>query len=385
MKKKICFLMPTLIGGGADKGVINLINLLPEERYEVRLYCRYPTGFLRIKEITRKVHFTCFAAGAGLVFGKKSMLPKKNSEPRHALAIFKPSIFRNTFTYGHNDIEFLFVDGLDWRAVSAAPASCRKLLRLSNNPAKENAWALYRDVEGTKRHEELYSVADAIIFPSLNTRDTFAALHGSIKKLHCIYNVNPRTELEILSKKPMKQKIHRERLTLCASGRLELQKGYDRLLRICRRLMDGGLSFDVWILGRGALQGNLIALAEELNLDNIHFLGYQENPFPYLRAADVFVSSSHYEGLSNSAKEALLLGLPCVVADCEGMKEIFGQNSEYGLVTAPDDQSLYEGIQRMICCPQLREYYRKMAALRWEHFSPERSLKCYEALFNGGS
>jgi glycosyltransferase involved in cell wall biosynthesis len=115
---------------------------------------------------------------------------------------------------------------------------------------------------------------------------------------------------------------------LVSAGRLETQKGYDLLLHALakvRRDIPARLS----LIGDGTQRLALEQLAHRLGVaDAVSFAGYQENPFPYLRAGDLYVSSSRHEGFGQSVLEAMSLGLPVVSTSTAGMGEVLrdGQN-----------------------------------------------------------
>ena len=90
-----------------------------------------------------------------------------------------------------------------------------------------------------------------------------------------------------------------------------------------------------------------------------------------LKCADLYVCSSLYEGFSTTVVESLILGTPVVTTDCTGMREILG-DSEYGLITANDDEAFYEGVKRMLT---------GQAKLRGKDFKCERLAGETEAFF----
>ena len=62
-------------------------------------------------------------------------------------------------------------------------------------------------------------------------------------------------------------------------------------------------------------------------------MGYQTNPYKYLAKCDLFVCSSHSEGFSTAATEALIVGVPVCSVEVSGMREMLGENNEYGVIT----------------------------------------------------
>ena len=88
--------------------------------------------------------------------------------------------------------------------------------------------------------------------------------------------------------------------------------------------------------------------------------------------------ASFAEGFSTAATEALIVGTPVVTVEVSGMKEMLGENNEYGIVTENDEQALYEGIKKMLTTPGMLEDYAKRAEERGKYFSTENTVKAVE-------
>jgi len=100
-------------------------------------------------------------------------------------------------------------------------------------------------------------------------------------------------------------------------GRLSYAKGFDLAARALRLLHDRGLKHIRWyIVGYGGMEAELRALIGELGLqDSFKLLGKKANPYPYMKAADLYVQPSRYEGKAVVVTEAQILGRPVLVAD----------------------------------------------------------------------
>jgi len=120
-------------------------------------------------------------------------------------------------------------------------------------------------------------------------------------------------------------------------------------------------------------------------MSNVYFWGYQENPHKYMKQFDLYVNPAFSEGFPNAVSEAVILGLPCVVADHAGEKEIFGQHNEYGLVVENSTEGLYDGVRQLLSNRALYEHYKTTVLQRQEFFKKERVLAQYEQLFGEGA
>ena len=102
-----------------------------------------------------------------------------------------------------------------------------------------------------------------------------------------------------------------------ACGRLEFQKGFDILLEALGLLSN--IDFELHIIGQGPLNQKLQRQVSNLKLDGkVKFLGFQKNPFPFIKQADLLILSSRFEGMPNVVLEAIALGTPVVSTPAPG-------------------------------------------------------------------
>ncbi len=104
-------------------------------------------------------------------------------------------------------------------------------------------------------------------------------------------------------------------------GELNRNKNHEVVLRAMSLLSDPNIHYA--IAGAGDLREYLLSLSEELGIrDHVHLLGYRKDVAELYRAADVFVFPSFREGLSVSLMEAMASGLPCLVSDIRGNRDL---------------------------------------------------------------
>ena len=227
----------------------------------------------------------------------------------------------------------------------------------------------------------LYPRADAIICPSdAVLRDLSESFRVPRDKLARIYNPLDVDRIRRLA--CVQQSPHAGAGPhLVSAGRLAPVKGFDLLIRAMAEVVKVFPSADLAIVGEGPLEVELRTLARRLGLaERVHFPAFQANPYPWLKHADLFVLSSHYEGLPNAALEALALGTPVVARDCPGgVREILAGCPLGRLVSGDGAQALAEGIVHALGTG-LRESDSPDLEGLLDRFRLERVVRQYEDL-----
>ena len=171
-------------------------------------------------------------------------------------------------------------------------------------------------------------------------------------------------------------------LTIVCLGRLTLPKKIDRLLYVAKKFSDEGILLRFQVIGDGELRRDLETLAKALQVDHlVSFLGYQSNPYPYIRNAAILVSTSSYEGFGLVLCEAMALGVPVVSTKTAGPMEIIGAN-EFGLLCDHNVEAIYEAIKQLVENKALREHYIQKGKERVKDFSLEKALQKFYELVN---
>ena len=153
------------------------------------------------------------------------------------------------------------------------------------------------------------------------------------------------------------------------AGHLAEVKNQSFLLSLMPEILKRQPQAYLLLLGEGEERPMLENYIHENHLEeSAKLLGCRENPYCLMNAADLLVCSSVYEGFSTFVTEGLILGKPIVTTDVSGMRELLG-DSEYGLVTANDDEAFYEGVRRMLTEQGLMQAYAKRAKQRGKDFS----------------
>jgi GalNAc-alpha-(1->4)-GalNAc-alpha-(1->3)-diNAcBac-PP-undecaprenol alpha-1,4-N-acetyl-D-galactosaminyltransferase len=171
--------------------------------------------------------------------------------------------------------------------------------------------------------------------------------------------------------------------TVIAMGRLVPQKGFDLLLEAFAGIAARHPDWSLKVLGKGPLKQQLESQAKSLGLkDRVHFVGTASDPFSVLRAADLFVFSSRFEGFGNALAEAMACGLPVISYDCPaGPSEIVRHEVDGILVPREDVAGLAKAMDRLMSDPAERQRLGRRAPEVLSRFSLERILDMWEAVF----
>ncbi len=229
-----------------------------------------------------------------------------------------------------------------------------------------------------------YPLSDAIICASNGVAESISDIINLPDKIKIIYYPVASNKIYNLSKEPVNHPwfLNSKIPIILAAGRLVKQKDYPTLLRAFKLAIQKK-PVNLVILGEGKEREKLEKLIQELGIsENVAFLGFQRNPFKYMKRASVFVLSSITEGLPNVLMEAMACGAPVVSTNCKsGPGEIIENGKNGILVPVGDYKSLSEAIIRVLSDFSLRQKFSEEGIKRAEYFSVEKNIKQYEEVF----
>lgn len=190
-----------------------------------------------------------------------------------------------------------------------------------------------------KRFEKYFSDATNIVTISNKTEESVLQLYPKQKhKMTKIYNGYDFEKILEKSKEIIDITIPEK--SICSIGRIENEKGSDRTLEIIRLLHKQGKKYHMYYIGSGIMEEKLKDRAKEYSLSEyVHFLGYQSNPYKYLKYMKCLVSMSKKEGFPGVYVEALSLGVPFVSTDVGGADEL-SQNGKFGKLIFNNDEAV---------------------------------------------
>lgn len=361
---KILFLIHDLGHGGAEKVLVNLVNNMDAQQFDITVMALFGGG---VNEQFLKPHIRY-----------RTVFKRPFPGNSHFMKLFTPRMLHKWFIKERYDIEVSYLEGPSARITSGCPDENTKLVSWIHctMATPEEAALGFRSVGESW---DCYAKLDAMIFVSETARQIFLQSCPYEGKTAVLYNTNETAQ--IITQAAAPAELPGEGFRWCGMGKLAPVKGFDRMLRIQKRLLDDGYKTHFYALGEGKQRPDLEALVQELGLEgSVTFLGYQTNPYKFVSKCDLFVCASLAEGFSTAATEALIVGTPVCTVEVSGMKEMLGEHDEYGIVTENNEDALYAGIKKLLDDPALLAHYRNQAALRGKDFRTEETVKAVEEM-----
>ena len=373
--KKVLFFVESLSSGGAEKVLTDLVSNLDKSKYDITV---------------------CSLVGVGVyndyiksICNYKAILnhPKKDAsfftnylyKIKYKLVYNLPAkLLYKLFFKEKYDVEVAFIEGYSTKIIGASSNSNSNKIAWVHIDLFTNHWTkieyknLQEEINSYKQFDHIVSVAESV-------QKAFTKRFGIKENLSVKYNPVDREDILSQAEIPLNN-INDENavMQLVTLGRLEPQKGYDRLLEVVNKLKNENFKFNLWIVGEGSKRPELESYIKKHNLeDTVTLQGFQTNPYKYIKNADAFICSSRSEGFSTVVTEALILGKPVVATDCSGMTELLGA-SEYGLITQNNTEDLYLGIKRFLSDIDLQNHYKKKSEERSKDFDIKSTIKQIE-------
>lgn len=374
MKKKVIILNYGLHISGVSRSLVNFANFLVKNGYEVSIKLEI-NDLTLAQELAQNVRCSLFINEPKL-FGHRIRGFLRFYEIVKKLIFKLPAFLQYwIFVRGKYDVEIAYNRGAAARIISASTNTKAIKLAWVHSDYMKNS----NPLAGFSRLSEAsnaYKKFNYVVCVSEQARNSFIKKFGNSSNAVTLYNIID--ELNIY-KKAKSELISKNKFTIIAVGRISKEKNYRLLLDATFMIKQQGIDFDLWIIGDGAQRLELEKYAKENSMNYITFWGEKKNPYPYFTVADLYVSSSIYEGLSTTTIEALMLGKPIIVTECAGMREILG-NNQWGIIVPLDTNALACEIKKMICDKKYREEFAKKSLIRSKYFSSEESFRKIEKL-----
>lgn len=353
--KKILIVMLSLYNGGAERSLVNMLNELPSDKYEVDLLLFRKEGMflnqvpdwiniIDTPDDLKKLYAPVKSSG-NKIFTKvigtavsrmKEDIPTMREGYRWKYFYSKsikqlPTKYDVAIAYTSSEVMFYVGDKVQ---------ADRKIVWIHND---------FRSAQHPKKYDEDYFKKFELVTISEECanilRDEFKGLN---KKVYNIANITSSIVTRNRAEEFVPTEFSKGTFNICSIGRLMNQKGFDFAIESAEILKSKGKRFNWYVIGDGDLKSYLEGLIKEKNVEDcFHLIGTRSNPYPYIKNCDLFAQTSRFEGKSVVLDEAKIIGAPILVTKYPTVYDQIEDRKE-GYIVEIDSKSIAEGIEYLM-------------------------------------
>jgi len=358
MKNRLLFVCESLALGGTERSLVTLLRFIDTNLFDIDLLLLDHNDELRkelpdniniyyVNDIYHYWKYPLFQALRYLIAKKKyslaiirlliSIMDKINIR-----IISMHKFIVNTVITAHYDVAIAYMHG-----------QSTNLIAYLNNAKFKIAWyhiGIFCLTHRYKCHDLImYKQFDKIITVSESCRVMFINEFPDLSNKVIVYmNIIDKSEIHKLSIQPVIREFPKGSIKIISVGRLSKEKRYDLSIEACKLLVDSRYNICWYIIGEGNEYPLLRTQIDEYELgNNLFLLGKLLNPYPLIREADIFVSTSCFEGDPIAIREAQILNKCIVVSDIPGTSHLI-TDGKNGFRTKLSAASISSAIQRYI-------------------------------------
>ena len=245
----------------------------------------------------------------------------------------------------------------------------------------DKAGKLKRNGENLKKYDTIVTICDEM---KEETKRIYPFLKDKVIRIYNPFNFDRILTLSTDDKDLTEQEkeLMKEKYIVAVSRLDMVQKDYGTLIKAFKLLKERGVKEKLYIVGDGPGRDEIQTLIDKNNLlEDVKLIGQTKNPYIWMKNSELFVHSSNYEGLPTVLIEALILNKVVVSSDCPtGPKEIL-KNGECGfLYEIGDYKKLEEQLYKVISDKDLAEKFKKKSIERIKEFQASQIMNEYECL-----
>ena len=355
-KKKILIRIGSLRHGGAEKVLVTFLKNLPEDKYEIDLLLNLYSGKY-LPEVPGWINVLYLNKGEMITTNRLQDIPTKAFRViyQRVLKTFPSLLYQFILKSKKYDIEFAAIHGFRDEILNSPLKSSKKLIWIHNDLKKTELYN-YTDEEFQK-----FFGFDKIMVISEKIQHDFENLAKTEQDKNKIVRIyNPLDTEEIIAKSKVgSRKSEDESPVFISIGTVFPQKGFDRLLKVHRRLLEEGFNHKIQILGDGYDFENIKKLQQDLGVAETSTLfGFTDNPYPFIKNADFYILSSRYEGFPTVLFEAITLKKKIIATDVSGVREML-EDGKLGLIVDNSEDGIFEGMKKALRNPESFNQYEQ--------------------------
>lgn len=367
-RRRLCFVLPSLNGGGAERAAVQVLNGLDAAAWDRSMFLFDRSG----------PYLGDLDPGIDLQSASDASRVGRWRDCRRYLRHTRP----------HVVMAFLsFASALT--AARAAGAGTRVVFNQQTPVSAFLDDADYDWRRGWRRaafragSRMVYAAADLIIATSRGVADDLTGSFGvSPDSIRVLPNPVDLVAVRQRAFEPLDaaEQLRAGGPVIVAAGRLADAKNYALMIDAVAKVRES-MPARLFILGQGELEPSLRAHAANRNLgDAVTFLGFQSNPWKFIAQADVFALSSRYEGFGNVLIEAMALGVPVVATASAGTRDIIDSESTGLIVDRHTEDAFAAALLRVLGRRDMRDAMSRAARHAAERFAVPAVIARYHGV-----
>jgi len=335
-RPKICFVLPSLAGGGAERAAVQILNALDDAAWDRSMYLFRREG----------PYLADLSPRVSLSAGHDDSRAGRWRALRRFVRRTRPDIVVSFLSY------FTVLTAVRAAAVGAKVVFNQQTpmtpFLADGDYAWRGRWRRRLFVMATRAG---YRAADLIIATSQGVADDLVAAFGvSPASVRVVHNPVDLEAVALAALEPIDPAYGAgwQHPVIVAAGRLAEAKNYPLLIEALA-LLRRRVSARLFILGEGDQEPAIRALVSARGLDGAVVLcGFQRNPWKYIARADLFALTSHYEGFGNVLVEAMACGIPVVATESAGTRDIVRDAVDGLLVERHEPAAVAAAFERVL-------------------------------------
>ncbi len=359
-KKNLIIFMPSIEGGGVEKNLFIVANYLSKKINNISLIT---TSYKYKKKFNRNIN---------IILPKEKYWDRFSRRLKYLICLFM--LFKKLIK-NKNHIVFAFQANL-YCVLICKLLSIKIIIRSNSAP---EGWS--KNIIKKILYKNIISLADKVM---VNSYDFQKSMRKNFD-INPVVIYNPLNRSEIIKKSKLKIKniFPKNCLKIINIGRFVGQKDQITILKSLNIIKEK-INFYAIFLGRGILKNKLINYTNNNDLNNnIKFIDFQKNPYPFIKHSDILILSSKYEGLPNVLLEAITLKKFVISTNCPtGPREILSNGKGGYLFPIGDVKNLSNKIVLYNKNKNKNKKYIKFAYKKLERFDYNANLNKYLNLVN---
>ncbi|MBT9089462.1 hypothetical protein BTJ35_08795 [Lactobacillus delbrueckii subsp. bulgaricus] len=356
-KKNILIVMMNLYNGGAERSLVNLLNTIDYDKYNIDLLLFQKKGmflkqlpdFVNILDTPKDLQLLYNSSvGFKQIIGSKNYLLLAHLLGRAFMVVDRKDMIRKKrqirWKYGYKKLLAVFPNTYDV-ALGYIEGEPSYYVMDKVKAKKKYIW-VHNDYTQTgldKSYDQPYfEKADKIVTISEKCADILKSEFPEQEdKILYLPNISSKKLLKRRSEENIPTEYDPTKFKVLSVGRLNPQKGFDIAIEAAAIFKKLNIPFQWIIIGEGKQRKYLQGLIDKYKLKScVSLIGVKENPYPYMRLADILVQSSRYEGKSVVLDEAKMLGLPVIATNYPTVRDQV--NDQWGYIVDMNAKSIAE-------------------------------------------